>query len=225
MHADEALHEIQFGYIRRPTHKSRRYDADRYEVSQHRYTALAEAGHGFAVLNDCKYGVSVDGGCINLTLLKAPVIPDMYADKGRQAFTYSCYAYNGSFADSGVVQNGYELNTPILVREGDSGTASLFTVEMSETLANKNPWNFAYANVILETVKRADDGSGDLIVRLYESQNTAAKCVLHTPLAVQQANQTNMLEEAEAFLPTDGHSVALTFRPFEVKTVRLSLGD
>ncbi len=225
VHADEALHEIQFGYIRRPTHKSRRYDADRYEVSQHRYTALAEAGHGFAVLNDCKYGVSVDGGCINLTLLKAPVIPDMYADKGRQAFTYSCYAYNGSFADSGVVQNGYELNTPILVREGDSGTASLFTVEMSETLANKNPWNFAYANVILETVKRADDGSGDLIVRLYESQNTAAKCVLHTPLAVQQANQTNMLEEAEAFLPTDGHSVALTFRPFEVKTVRLSLGD
>lgn len=127
VYADEALHEIQFGYVKRPTHKSRCFDADRYEVSNHRYTALAEAGRGFAVLNDCKYGVNANGRSNNLTLLKAPVIPDMYVDKGEQEFTYSFYAYNRAFADSGATQSNYELNAPVLTVKGAMGNGSLFT--------------------------------------------------------------------------------------------------
>ncbi|MBC7237335.1 MAG: alpha-mannosidase, partial [Chloroflexi bacterium] len=82
IHADEALHEIQFGHIRRPTHRSRPFDADRFEVCNHKWTALVEEGRGCAVLNDSKYGVNVLGNCIALTLLKAPLAPDMTADLG-----------------------------------------------------------------------------------------------------------------------------------------------
>ena len=70
----EALHEIQFGHIHRPTHASRPFDADRYEVCNHRWSALVESGRGFAVLNDCKYGLDATGNSLNLTLLKS-VIP------------------------------------------------------------------------------------------------------------------------------------------------------
>ena len=58
--AENALHEMQFGYVERPTHRSRGYDQQRFEVCNHRYTALRDNSHGCAVLNDCKYGVGVE---------------------------------------------------------------------------------------------------------------------------------------------------------------------
>ena len=87
IHANEAIHEIQFGHIYRPNHMSRPYDANRFEVCNQKWTALAEEGRGAAVLNDCKYGVSVEKNSINLTLLRSSLAPDMTADKGRQEFT------------------------------------------------------------------------------------------------------------------------------------------
>lgn len=216
--ADEALHEIQFGYVRRPTHQSRRYDADRYEVCSHRYTALAEAGRGVAVLNDCKYGVSVNGNSINLTLLKAPVIPDMYADQGEHAFTYSLYVYNGSFADGGTVQNAYDLNYPVRTAEG-AACESLFTVEEGGAPAVRAPG--APCSILLETVKEADDGSGDIVLRLYESQKTAVHGTLRSLWKIEKAFQTDMKEENAEEINFDGRSVPLFFRSFEVKTLRL----
>src|SRR5690606_35046939 len=53
LYTDEALHEIQFGYVKRPTHRSRPHDADRFEVCQHKWSALVEGERTFAILNDC----------------------------------------------------------------------------------------------------------------------------------------------------------------------------
>jgi alpha-mannosidase len=210
----EALHEIQFGHLARPTHKSRPFDADRFEVSAHKWTAVTEGNRGFAVLNDCKYGVNVAsspvGNSINLTLLKSALAPDMYADKGHQEFTYALYAWNGTFYESGLVQEGYDLNVATVTARGEGGQASLLSVDAP--------------NVIVETVKPAEDGSGDIVLRLYESMRTATRCTLtlseHLPAG--KAAQTNMLEEHKADLKLCDASIALDFRPFEIKTIRLS---
>ena len=208
IHAHEAVHEIQLGHIRRPNHASRPFDADRFEVVNHKWTALCEEGRGCAVLNDCKYGVNVAGNCINLTLLKSPLAPDMTADKGRQEFTYAFCAWNGSLSECGVVHEAYDLNCPPLVLEG-AGEPGLLL------------WRQA-PNVIVETVKPAADGSGDVIVRLYEAARTATDCILCTSLGDWEALETNMLEEGGRPLRVDDGEVALSFRPFEIKTVRLS---
>jgi alpha-mannosidase len=205
---DEAIHEIQFGHLRRPNHSSRPYDADRFEVCNHKWSALAEEGRGVAVLNDSKYGLSVKGNSINLSLLKSALAPDMYADKGLQTFTYALYYWNGSLAESGVVQEAYDLNTPVRVQQGAGGQGQLFSLDAP--------------NIIVEAVKPAEDGSQDVIVRLYESMRTATCCSLSTSLPFKAACETNMLEEKAAdCVVTDG-KVRLEFRPFEVKTVRLS---
>ncbi|NOZ26540.1 MAG: alpha-mannosidase [Chloroflexi bacterium] len=209
-HADEAIHEIQFGHIRRPTHRSRVFDADRFEVVNHKWTALAEENRGFAVLNDCKYGVNVLGNSINLTLLKSALAPDMTADRGMQEFTYAFYAWNGSFAESGVVREAYELNVLARTVPGAAGERSLFSVDAP--------------NVIVETVKLAEDGSGDVIVRLYEAKRTATRCTLTTTLPVSQAFATDMLENVQGELPCGDGQIPLDFRTFEVKTVRLRMG-
>lgn len=206
---NDALHEIQFGHVRRPTHASRQFDADRFEVSQHKWTALVEEGRGVALLNDCKYGVNVDGNSINLTLLRAPLAPDMRADLGRHEFTYALYAWNGSLLSSRLLREAYELNIPGTTAAGDGGVVSVCSVDAP--------------NVIVETVKPAEDGSGDIIVRVYEAMRTTTACTLQVGLPVKGVRETNMLEVGEKRVACRGGKIALRLRPFEIKTLRLTL--
>jgi alpha-mannosidase len=213
IHTSEAISEIQFGHLRRPNHTSRQYDLDRFEVSNHKWTALAEEGRGAAVLNDCKYGLSVKGKSINLTLLKSAMAPDMTADLGTQRFRYALYTWNGSLLESGVVAEAYDLNLPPLVVDGAAPEAARSLLSLDA------------ANVVIEAVKPAEDGSGDLIVRLYEAMRTATRCTLATTLPVTAASATNLTEEeALGELPFADGRLGLDFRPFEIKTVRLRLG-
>jgi alpha-mannosidase len=209
LHAHEAIHEIQFGHLRRPTHPSRPLDADRFEVSAQRWTALAEEKRGAAVLNDCKYGVSVEGSSINLSLLRAPQAPHATADQGEHRFTYALYIWNGCFADSRVVQEACELNTPAMLLADCAGDGSILQVDAP--------------NIVVETIKPAEDGSPDVVVRLYECSRNATDCTLSTALLFEDAVQTDMLEQALFPLPRRGGGLALAFRPFEIKTVRLRI--
>ena len=206
LHCDNALHELQYGYIERPTHDSRQYDKDRYEVCNHKWTALAEDGRGAAVLNDCKYGVSVREGTISLTLLRAPKVPDMYADLGEQRFTYAFTVWDGTFAQADVVRQGYELNTPVTTARG---AGEIHLVELSDP------------NVILDEVKCAEDGSGSLILRLFQSKRTLSSCAIKLGFDVSACWRTNMLEEKIERLTVNQREIQLVVKPFEVVTLYL----
>jgi alpha-mannosidase len=207
IHTNEALHEIQFGHLRRPNHRSRPYDADRFEVCNQKWSALLEPGCGVALLNDCKYGLSVKGNSLNLSLLKSPLAPDPTADRGVQTFTYALYVWNGSFAESNLVREAYELNCPVMILPGEAQSTSLLELDAP--------------NTILETMKPAEDDSTDIILRIYECKGMATRSTLTTFLPVRAALQTDMLEAGGQSLSCYSGKIDLTFRPFEIKTVRL----
>ena len=75
-------------------------------------------------------------------------------------------------------------------------------------------------NVIIETVKRAEDGDG-MIVRLYESQRKQGQVQVHAGFAVESAWETNLLEENESALSVDNDSIQLNLRPYQIMTIRL----
>ena len=234
--AEQAASEIQFGYVRRPTHTSRQFDKDRYEACNHKYTAVYDENRGAAVLNDSRYGVSTGtavcgddctGTVISLTLLKSAVIPDMRADSGMQRMTYSLYVFNSGFSESNVVHEAYELNNPLVpvpVTQAVPAVRSYFALD--------NP------HVILETVKPADcacagDENPPVVLRLYEAYGGTAAAVLTTSLPVESASAVSMDESAEVpqgagglVLESDekgGKKIRLSFRPFEIKTILLKL--
>ncbi|MGF7144532.1 alpha-mannosidase [Anaerotaenia torta] len=207
--AEEGINEIQFGYVTRPTHRSRQYDRDRFEVCNHRYTALCEQNHGAAVLNDCKYGVSMLDHSINLTLLRAPASPQMRADNEIHRFTYAFTAWEGSFMDSDVVREGYELNVPLETASGLASEQSFFSVDQ--------------ANIMIETVKPAEDGSDTVVLRMYEAKKAGTRCAFRSAFPILKAYEGNMLEKKERELPATAHEVELDFRPFEIKTILLKL--
>ncbi len=208
VYAREGINEIQFGYVERPTHRSRLYDKERFEVCNHRYSALCDGSHGAAVLNDSKYGISMNENRLELSLLKAGCSPEMRADNGVHRFIYAFTAWEGSFADCDIVRQGYELNVSPALCRGTIKTGNHFRTDSE--------------NIMLETVKLAEDGSGDWIVRLYESQKAAVKAKIMLPvLEGRKAFLCNMLEDKEEEIEVNDCEITLLFRAFEVKTVRI----
>lgn len=204
---DELVSEIQYGYIKRPNHKSRRYDADRFEVCQHKWSALFEGRRGVALLNDCKYGISADGGRMSLTLLTSSMKPALNADKGIQRFTYSFVPFDCGLFESDVVKQAYELNCPPMIAGGYANDCSMLFVSAE--------------NVIVDTIKQAEDGSG-IVVRLYESGNTHTQCRIEFGFDAGRVFITNMLEEPEKEVVTDKNTVNVEFNAFEVLTLKIT---
>ena len=209
IHTDELISEIQFGHIKRPNHKNRSYDADRFEVCQHKWSALSESGRCAAILNDCKYGISADGGRMSLTLLKSAAAPDPRADKGLHKFKYSLFVSDNGVCQSDVVRCAYELNCPICVSGGNKGERSFAGVD--------NP------AVILDAVKYAEDGSKDLIVRLYESRGSFTKTKISFGFDMKEAYITNMIEENLENVNAENNEISVALNAFEVKTIKIKV--
>jgi alpha-mannosidase len=75
-------------------------------------------------------------------------------------------------------------------------------------------------NIIIETVKQAEDGRG-VIVRCYESQRRRGPITLTCGFPLAQAWRTNLLEEDQEALAPEANAVRLYVRPHQIITLRL----
>lgn len=206
--SDYARHEIQYGHAERPTHTNLPQDRARFEVCAHKWSDISENGFGVALLNDCKYGIGVDGSTFRLTLIKSGTHPDPRGDAGEHYFTYSLLPHASSFSVESVVRPAYELNIPVL-----TFSASADTQGFDGFLTVDAP------NVIVECIKAAENGDG-IIVRLYEAGKTGCSTKITFNKPIEYVEETNLLEEKVAEIETDGSSVSLFMKPFEIKTLR-----
>ncbi len=204
LHADRCACEIQFGHVMRPTHANTSWEAAKFEICAHRWVHVGEPGYGVAIANNSTYGHDVhrDGAAtiVRLSLLRAPRYPDPETDQGKHRFGYSLVA-GASIADA--VREGYRLNLPPRTVHGAHTPEPLVAVD--------NP------AVVVEAVKLADDRSGDVVVRLYESLGGRARATLSASFEVAGVVFTDLLERA---LPETAE-LTMEFRPFQIRTVRL----
>lgn len=204
--ADYASQEIQFGYIRRVTNRNTSIEKAKFEVSNHKYTDLSETRFGAAVLNDCKYGISVEDSRMRLSLHKGGCMPDYRGDKGTHMCTYAFLPHRGSLSVENVIRPAYELNEKPLMVEGALPMESLVRVGTD--------------HVIVETVKPPEQEGRSFILRLYEAEGAADRVTVEMGVPVKRIVETNMLEE-ELGDGEDTRQVILSFRPFEIKTLRV----
>src|SRR5690606_12906577 len=122
--ASQAAYEIQYASIDRPTHKNTPFDAARFEVPALRWADLSEGDYGVSLLNDCKYGYDVKGNLLRLSLLRSPIDPDPKADEGHHVFTYALFPHEGDWRN-GTVQQGFELNVPLLAHVAPGNVGEL----------------------------------------------------------------------------------------------------
>jgi alpha-mannosidase len=205
IHADEATYEVAFGAVRRPTHYSTDRDLARYEVPGHRWADLSEHGFGAALLTDSTYGYSAFGGTLRMSLLRAPRLPDPVADRGRHAFAYAVLPHAGSWQDAGVVGEADAFNGR--VRWAAAGVPD-------------GPWVLAEGGLVLQTVKRAEDGDG-LVLRLYEPHGGRGTAYVRVAAGVASAERADVLEERTGDVEWRGDTLVVPFRPWEIVTLRV----
>jgi alpha-mannosidase len=214
----EATYETAFGTVARPTHRNTSWDEARFEVPAHRWADIGEAGYGVSLLNDAKYGYSAHGGTLGLTLLRAPIFPDPYADEGEHTFTYALYPHAGDWR-TGTVAEAHDVNSPLVVvpASGD-GEPDAAWAPVRSFIACDAP------ALRLASLKRAEDGD-DVILRLYDAHGARDTAQVTLDLPVDDAVATDLLEEP---LERDGARLEagrlrVAFTPYAVTTWRLRL--
>ena len=212
--AERSAAETQFGHVHRATHTNTGWDAARFEICAHRWLRVAEAGYGVAVLNDSTYGHDVTrtphrdgvGTTVRLTLLRAPHSPDPETDQGHHRFGYALLP--GATVGDAVAE-GLALNLPL--RAAHATPAPLLRIDDPA--------------VTVESVKLADDRSGDVVVRLYESRGGRAAATLTAGFPLAGAHVTDLLEQPLERAESSGERVRVALRPFQILTLRLRPGS
>ncbi len=206
IHSDEATFEIQFGNVTRKVHTNTSWDKARFESCGQKWMDFSEGHYGVSLLNDCKYGHSVRDGVIGLTLIKCGVEPNPNADVEMHTFTYALFPHAGTWKEAGTVREAYQLNLPAYaVQGGHAGKSFSYAAVEPE-------------NVVLETVKQAENGEG-VVLRLYECENARTKTVVRLPEGAKEAYLTNLLEEIQEELPIVDGKVCFVTKPFEIQTI------
>ena len=218
VHTDRAASEIQFGHIVRPTHTNTSWDSARFETAAHRWVRVAEPGFGVAVTNDSTYGHDItrhereDGGTyslVRLSIIRSAMFPDPGQDQGLHHLEVGIVV-GAEVVDA--VAEGYRTNLParVVTDAAEASVAPLVTIDQP--------------GVVVEAVKLAQDGSGDVVVRLYEALGQRVHARLEAGFEAAGVVETDLLERdvnAAAVTAVQGGAVDLELRPFQLITLRL----
>ncbi len=210
-----ATYEIQWGNVQRPIHRNTSWDWARFETCAQKWVDLSEGDYGVSLLNDCKYGYDIHDNVIRISLLRSPTMPDPEADQGQHTFTYSVLPHQGGWGEK-TIHAAYQLNDPIVVAPIVQKSQRTATA----TRALPPLFSLDVPNIIIETVKQAEDNNG-IIVRLYECQRRRGKVTLTTGFDVKQAWRVNILEEPKHELVCEARQVTFSVHPYEIVTLRV----
>jgi alpha-mannosidase len=206
--ADQATFDIQYGFVRRPTHQNTSWEQARFEVAAHRYADLSAVDFGVALLNDCKYGYRVTNGVLDLNLLRSPNYPDPDADQGEHRFTYSLLPHTGDLVHSNVIAEAARLNQGLMIMPGYRALRDLVPVRLSGE------------GVSLEVVKKAEKELC-LILRIVETLGRCSCGELNVGLPNASLEETDLMEWTSQKLTQVTGPVDLRMKPFEIRTYKL----
>ena len=195
--AQRATYETAYGHIVR--------DNNGNEEPGQRWVDVSSDGgdYGVAVINDAKYGYSVDGSELRISIVRGapfahhqPYVMDagqehLWQDQGEQTFRLRLVPHAGAWQRANLPREAEEFMAPLpVIHQGIhpgklAPAASLLSVSAE--------------NVIVSAIKQAEEG-GDLVLRCYESAGREADATVELSFA--------------------GRRWQGRFRPFEIKTLR-----
>ena len=213
--ADQATSETQFGHVHRGTHSNTSWDNARFETVAHRWVHVGEPGVGVAVANDATYGWDITRSTVDqsqsstvvrASLLRSALFPDPEADQGHHYFRFTVRP------DAGIpdaIEDGYALNLPLRALSGGGSVEPIVSARGD--------------GVVIESIKLAQDRSGDVIVRLYEAHGAHGRAAVNWSFDSDGVAAVGILEDAEreAHITPTSSGAELELRPFELVTLRI----
>ncbi|MFJ4685097.1 alpha-mannosidase [Streptomyces sp. NPDC088789] len=225
--ARTALFETQYGYIERPLSTNTASEEAMFEAAMHRYVQVTDGDYSLGVVNESMYGADArnahDSSVLRLSLLRGARFPDPDADAGHHTFRWAVLP--GAKGPE-VVEAAYRFNAP--ETDGLPALPPLLSLHLTA------------GHALIDWIKIADDGTGDLVVRVYETQGGRASALLQPSAAVGNTPlvwETDLLErdlDVGDDLPValrggppgsrrPADQARLDLGPFQVATLRIAL--
>lgn len=201
-----ARYDVQEGNIVRPITRNTSWEAAKFEVVAHKWADLSETGYGVALLNDCKYGYDIKEDTMRLSLLKSATDPDYSADYGTHEFTYSLYPHKEEWYNSGLEEEAFDLNSPVVVLDGASA------------LGNESLISFDAKNIVLDAFKKAENEEA-YVLRFHEYTGRRGKINLKTGLNFDSWCESDLMENPLGEWKQT--AIEVEVKPYEIKTIML----
>ena len=201
-----ARYDVQEGNIVRPITRNTSWEAAKFEVVAHKWADLSETGYGVALLNDCKYGYDIKEDTMRLSLLKSATDPDYSADYGTHEFIYSLYPHKEEWYNSGLEEEAFDLNSPVVVLDGASA------------LGNESLISFDAKNIVLDAFKKAENEEA-YVLRFHEYTGRRGKINLKTGLKFDSWCEADLMENPLGEWKQT--AIEVEVKPYEIKTIML----
>ncbi len=163
-----STYEIPSAFIKRPVNGEEEPAQNWADI-----TLTSEDGvrRGLSVMTDSKYSYDCPDNTLRATLIRNVIFADHYSDRpdaefnftdeGIQRFTYGIYVHSGEAENSDVVREAAVLNcAPIAVPAG---------YRKGSQPQKKSFISVSKDNINVTAFKFCEDGSGDVIIRAYET--------------------------------------------------------
>jgi len=176
-----ARYEIPYGTIERDLFGGE-------EVPTQRFMDLTgSAGAGLAVLNDCKYGHSVEKSTVRMTLIRSSYDPDPLPEIGEHTIRVGLLPHGKDWTEADSIRAGVDFGQALVVIGTD--------VHEGKLPARGSYLTVDPENVVLCALKKAEDGDA-VILRLYETagKDTDVTVALSPALGAKSAVEVDLLE-------------------------------
>ena len=201
-----ARYDVQEGNIVRPITRNTSWEAAKFEVVAHKWADLSETGYGVALLNDCKYGYDIKEDTMRLSLLKSATDPDYSADYGTHEFTYSLYPHKEEWYNSGLEEEAFDLNSPVVVLDG------------AFALGNESLISFDAKNIVLDAFKKAENEEA-YVLRFHEFTGRRGRLTISTGLNFDSWCESDLMENPLG--EWKQIAIEVEVKPYEIKTIML----
>jgi len=219
MKISNATYEIQFGAINRSSKPRTDADIAKFEVPAQQWADMSDAKCGVSLLNNCKYGYSAKENTLSLTLLRSarypnPIDPihcdEAISDHGVHTCCYSLLPHSGDWTKGGTVRKARQLNNSIIIFK------NIHMENIPSLIESSKP------NIIVDAVKKAEE-SDAVIIRLHEAHGVLTDTSIRIGIHASSAVECDLLENEEKSHKIIKSKLALKFKPFEIKTLKLTI--
>ncbi len=196
-----ATYETPYGFIKRATNGEEEPGQRWIDLTG----KVSGSDYGLAVINDAKYGYSVDGNDMRISVIRSavyahhnPRVLDMksehiWQDQGIHTFRMQLVPHKGTWQESNIIRKAEEFLSPaVVIYQGIHG-GSMPKAGSFLSIENEN--------IVISAIKQSEEGD-DLIIRCIETSGIETSATIDLSFINRKWNGN--------------------FRPFEIKSLRLN---
>lgn len=219
---DQAQFGIQYGNVTRSVKNNTSWDKARFEVCAHNWADVSEPDYGFAILTEAKYGFSVSEDDFALSLVKSATDPDPEGDQGKHDILFGLLPHLGNWRQANIPGCAYNYSLPVTVYQNKGNIRGKSVDRSAQTAKSWSMISVDKPDIMVESVKGALHGEG-IIIRMYENFGCRTEACISLGFHPKTAVLTDLMENDIKEMPVErGDTLILTFKPYEIITIRIT---